>query len=108
MSTPPYGPGVTARAYAAYYEKFSSQIVAAGQLFAAHPTLRGLEAKITPGHIEIVTIGLPGIEREWIRALPPVVTREAGFFPMHSGLGLEDVLRAGLWTVHVRHPEVKA
>lgn len=99
--TIPGGMGETASAYAAAADLFAQRMIWLGELFTAHPYLRAAEAVIRPAGIEIVTVGYNGVLRDWDHALPPVVVRNTGLFQLHSGLGIEDVLRAGVCTVHV-------
>ena len=96
-----YGQGETARTYAAAADLFAQRMIWLGHLFTSNPHLRAAEATIRPTSIEVVTHGFNGVLRDWDRALPPVVLRETGFFPLQSGLGVEDVLRTGVCSVHV-------
>jgi hypothetical protein len=76
----------------------------AGELFATHPELRGMEAHIRPGRVEIVTFGLNGALRDWTRALPPIVVHDTGLYTSNQLVGVTDVLRTGHCTVTVRRP----
>lgn len=98
----PYGQGETAKTYAAAADLFAQRMIWLGDLFTKHPYLRASEATIRPTGIDVVAVGFNGILRDWDHALPPVVLRETGFFPLQSGLGVEDVLRTGVCAVHVR------
>jgi hypothetical protein len=97
----PHGPGETATAYAAAADLFAQRMIWLGHLFTANPHLRAAEAIIKPHSIDVIAHGFNGILRDWDRALPPIVLRETGFFPLQSGLGVEDVLRTGVCSVHV-------
>jgi len=98
----PHGPGETAVAYAAAADLFAQRMIWLGDLFTKHPYLRAEGAIIRPMGIDITTVGFNGILRDWDRALPPIVVRDTGFFPIQSGLGVEDVLKTGVCTVHIR------
>lgn len=104
--TAPYGQGETARAYAAAADLFAQRMIWLGRLFADHPHLRAAEAIIKPTSIDLVTVGFNGVLRDWDRALPPIVLRDTGFYPLQSGLGVEDVLRTGVCSVHVHRLDV--
>ena len=107
MSTPS-GMGDTAKTYAAAADLFAQRMIWLGRLFADHPYLRASEAIIKPASIDVITHGFNGILRDWDRALPPIVLRETGFFPLQSGLGVEDVLRTGVCSVHVHRLDSSA
>jgi hypothetical protein len=96
-----YGRGETATTYAAAADLFAQRMIWLGHLFSDHPHLRAAEATIRPTSIDLVTVGFNGVLRDWDHALPPVVLRDTGFFPLQSGLGVEDVLRTGVCSVHV-------
>lgn len=97
----PYGQGDTAKTYAAAADLFAQRMIWLGDLFRQYPHLRAEGAIIRPAGIDITTVGFRGVLRDWDRALPPVVVRDTGFFPLQSGLGVEDVLRTGVCSVHV-------
>jgi hypothetical protein len=100
-----YGMGETATVYAARAAQFALDMAWVGQLFTDHPHLRGIEATIKPGHIDITTVGFNGVLRDWDHALPPVIVRDTGFFQLQSGLGIEDILKTGNCTLHCRRPD---
>lgn len=99
----PSGMGETARTYAAAADLFAQRMIWLGHLFTQNPHLRAAEAIIKPTSIDIVTMGFNGVMKDWDHALPPIVVRGSGFFPIQSGLGIEDTLKTGVCTVHIRH-----
>lgn len=101
MSTP-NGMGETARTYAAAADLFAQRMIWLGELFKSHPHLRAAEAIIRPTSVDIVAIGYNGVEHDWVHALPPLERVGLGYYPIQSGLGEEDVLRTGAYTLHVR------
>lgn len=101
MSTPS-GMGETARTYAAAADLFAQRMIWLGDLFSHHPHLRAAEAIVRPTSIDLIAIGYNGVEHDWVHALPPLERVGLGYYPTHSGLGEEDVLRVGVCTLHVR------
>lgn len=97
------GPGETARTYAAVREidNFAQSMAWLAQLFTTHPELRAVSASVVAGKIDIIADAAPGVLRDWIRALDPVVHEES-IYQIHSGVAYEDVLKAGRAVVHVR------
>ena len=98
----PHGPGETARAYAAAADLFAQRMIWLGDLFKAPPHLRAAEAIIRPTSADIIALGYNGVEHDWMHALPPLERVGLGYYPIQSGLGEEDVLRTGAYTLHVR------
>lgn len=102
MTTMPYGQ--TAQAYLAHAALFAEGVHFLDELLTAHPLLHGTEAHIRPGRLDIVTVGGPGIVRDWSRALPPVVVHDTGIWNHVGRCGVTDVLRTGHITVTVERP----
>lgn len=98
--TTPSGPGDTANVYAVHI--FSEGMASLAVLFSAHPELRGLQATVDQlGHVDIIAYAETGVLRDWIRALP-AARHTHDLYTLQSGAAIEDVLRDGLLTVHVR------
>ena len=82
--------------------QFRDGMARLAHLFQIHPELRGLRATVDEGgHVDIIAVAEAGVLHDWIHALP-AARREKALFSIHSGLALEEVLRDGPLTVHVR------
>lgn len=99
-----HGAGQTAEVYAQHAKLFKDNVLFLNQLLILHPNLRGCEAHVKPGRLEIVTVGGAGIVRDWTRALPPVVSHDSGFYQENGFIGITDVLHTGHVHVSIRRP----
>ncbi|HEY9373271.1 hypothetical protein [Streptomyces sp.] len=96
----PGGAGETAVVY--QVTQFRDGMARLAHLFRLHPELKGLRATVDEvGHVDIIAVAEAGVLHDWIHALP-AARREKALFSIHSGLQLEEVLRDGPLTVHVR------
>jgi hypothetical protein len=102
--TAPGGLGETASAYASHAAQFVTDLHWLDELLLKHPELRCIEARIRPMKVELVTFGGPGVKRDWLRALPPVLVEDTGIYSHQSLIGMTDVLKTGHVTVTVRRP----
>lgn len=91
MTTPPYGPGETAVVYQAVHA------------IAEISRLAPIDVSVHHGHVDITTIGGPGVVKAWLTALAPArVQQTIGGYVSHAGYGVEDLLKTPEVTVHVR------
>lgn len=99
-------PGFTGSTYKAVQkiDEFSSSMAWLAQLFLNHPELHAISATVLAGKVDIIADAAPGVLRDWIRALDPVV-HEKALYSVHTGVAYEDVLKAGHAVVHVRGGE---
>jgi hypothetical protein len=100
----PHTPGETSATYLAHAALFDEGVHFLNDLLLKHPELRGTEARIRPGRLEIVTVGGGGVVRDWRRALPPVVVHDNGIWNHVGRCGVTDVLKTGHITVTVERP----
>jgi hypothetical protein len=98
------GPGETSSVYLAHAQLFADGVHFLNELLLKFPELRGTEAHLRPGRLEIVTVGGSGVVRDWTRALPPVVAHESGIWNHVGKCGITKVLRTGHITVTVEMP----
>lgn len=89
--------------YMAAHQMFQDQLANLTNLFVQNPSLQATSVTIEHGKVHVVAEGIHGVLRDWSRAVNPDRT-DTAIFASSYGVGVEDVLHAGVFDIHVRRP----